>query len=336
MKNPGDVYVSGAFLYPLATNMGRPEATSHFDLSILYGRVGAMRGAQIGSGLVLASRGVTGVQLATVTASGGDVDGASVASAVAVTTGRAKGAQVAVGFAMAGRLRGLQMTSGLSIVRGRAEGVQVGVGANLAGDVVGAQVGGANVAGNVQGLQLGLVNVASDVKGAQLSFVNVGKNVKGAQLALVNIADDVDGAAIGIVSITRRGVHPQVFGSTASYANAGLKFSTKYLYSLVVLGFGTPEVPVGDATPEVGVGLGTTLGLGSRFDVDLDAVYSMVGVRRDDGADGANHTLQARVLPGYVFAQHLRVFAGGGVRIPLLFDRGGLGVGPLATAGVQF
>lgn len=349
-KDPGDVVVSAAFLYPLATNYGRPEATSHADLSVLYGRVGAMRGAQIGSGLVVASRGVTGAQLATATVALGDVDGASIAGGVAVTTGRARGAQVAVGFGYAGSLTGLQMTSGLSLVRSRAEGAQIGVGANVAGDLVGAQVGGANVAADVRGGQLGLANVARDVKGgqlglvnvardvtgAQISLVNIGRNVKGAQLALVNIADDVDGAALGLVSITRRGVHPQVWGSTSSYANAGLKFSAKYLYSILALGYGTPETAFRDGSPEVGLGLGTTLRLPARFDVDLDALYSHVAVKRDDGADGSNHALQVRILPGYVFAEHLRVFAGGGVRVPLLFDRGSLAASPLAIAGVQF
>jgi hypothetical protein len=73
----GEVPVSIGVVYPLATNANRPNVGSNADLSVIYGRVGRVEGAQLGGVVGHASRGVEGVQIGGVgTIADGSVSGA--------------------------------------------------------------------------------------------------------------------------------------------------------------------------------------------------------------------------------------------------------------------
>lgn len=137
--------VTFALAYPLATNLGRPEIRTHFDLSLVLGRVGQVEGAQIGLVGVYASRGLEGVQIATV---------ASV---------------------VRGELRGAQVSVVASVVPGTIVGTQVAGVANVAGSVEGVQIGVVNVARNVHGVQLGVIDIADEVEGQQLGIVSISR-----------------------------------------------------------------------------------------------------------------------------------------------------------------
>lgn len=284
---PGRVPVSVAFAYPIASNHGRPDVASAVDLSLLYGRVGSAN-AQIGSGLVAASRGISGAQLA-----------AGAAYAREVT-----GAQLAAGGTLAGRVLGAQLAAGVAVAR------------------------------DVSGAQLATVNVARDARGAQLGIVNVGRTVRGVQVGVVNLAERAD-AALGLVSITRDGVHPVAWGSSLSHANAGLRFESRLLYTTIAFSVSTLESR-GTSAFGATSALGTNVRLAGALDVDGEVALSQMSVEPDGRPRGSNTALHVRLVPGYRFAERLRLVAGGGIRIPLAMDEGRYAVRPELVVGVQF
>src|SRR5262249_53642128 len=135
----------------------------------------------------------------------------------------------------------VQVGALVNVVRGPLRGAQVGT-VNYAGNAAaGAQVGVVNVAGDDgRGAQIGTVNVARQLAGAQIGVVNVAGHVKGLQLGVVHVADDIDGVPLGVLSFVRHGYnHLAVWGSDTSYSNVGVKFGSRYMYTL--LGVGTTD-----------------------------------------------------------------------------------------------
>jgi hypothetical protein len=116
---------------------------------------------------------------------------------------------------------------------GAVDGIQAGTINQTDDRVTGAQLALlVNEAGSVGGLQAAPLNLSGDVRGVQFGLVNVARKVHGVQLGLVNVADDVSGVPIGLVSVSKDGgVHPVVWGSTASLVNVGMKFATRYTYT---------------------------------------------------------------------------------------------------------
>lgn len=355
-----------AVLYPLATNMGHPNVRTPLDVSLVYGSVGRIGGGQFSLGAAYAARGVTGLQLTTLGASGGDVHGAQVGllgtyshgsleglalgGLAVIAGGNARGAQLAVGAAYAGgQLEGVQAATAIAIAAGGADGAQVAAGATYVdGPMTGVQASalanvatstfsgvqvsaGANVALEpTEGLQLGGVNVGSEVTGAQIGLVNVGRRVKGLQLGLVNIASEVDGAAIGLASISRDSVHPVAWASNLAYTNVGVRFTSKSLYTTLAVGLGTNETKL-DGGLSVTSGIGAHVPLFGRFDLDGELAYTHVSA-----SSKTNQSLAAHAIAGYAFAKRFRLFVGGGPRIPLVFEEGDPAVRPEVVAGALF
>ena len=81
------------------------------------------------------------------------------------------------------------------------------------------------------------------------------------------------------------------------------------------------------------VAAGAHVPIAGGVDLDLETAYSDLDVGSEDEG---NRALHVRALPGYAFAKHLRIFAGGGVRIPVAFDVGSPAVRPEGVVGVQF
>lgn len=266
--------VTVSVVHPLATNAGRPNVTTNTDLSILWGRVGTVEGAQIGGAFVSASRGI---------------DGAQIGGVATIAVGPVRGAQLA---------------------------------------------GAANVAEGVAGAQLAPVNVAGPVDGVQLGVFNVGRKVRGLQVGLVNIAEDVDGGAIGLVSISRDSVHPLAWTSNLQYTNAGVKFTNKYVFTMVGVHYGTHEADFDH------VGLTAAIGghvpLPASFDLEIQGSLTQLATwtTRSKGSD--NTWVAPQIVAGYSVATHFRVFAGGGVRLPVSVELGRDVSRPEALAGVQF
>jgi len=282
------VPASVAVLYPLATNANRPDVTTSFDLSLLYGRAGRIEGLQLGAVVTHASRQVEGAQIGGVAALGSGLSGVQLSGVANVSTKSAAGAQI----------------SGVANV--------------VTGELTGAQIAPVNVAGPASGLQLGVVNV--------------GKKVRGLQLGLVNIADEVDGGAIGLVSISKDSVHPIAWGSNLQYMNAGVKFTTRYLFTTLAAHYGTRE---GDFDA-----VGATLAIGGRvplperFDIEIQGSFTQLMSWSEK--DKYNSWVAPQLATGYSFAKHLRVFAGGGVRLPVSVEIGREVTRPELIAGLQF
>ena len=316
--------VSVALFSPIATNFARPNVTSNVNLSFVYGRVGTVDGVQLGSGFVYASRGVSGVQLgAAATTVSGPMSGAQLGGFGNLATGAGEGAQLggATNIALQG-FDGAQLSGALNLTRGNFDGVQIAGAANIATrDVEGAQLSGA-------------VNVADTIDGAQVGLINVARKVRGAQVGVINIAEEVDGAAVGLISISKNSIHPVVWTSNLQYMNAGVKFSTKYVYTIAAVHYGTLEGEFGN--------IGTTGIIGGRvplplgFDVEIQSAFTYLVPRPTQSTKDGNNWVAPQLIGGYSFAPHLRVFAGGGARLPVSVDLGRDVVRPEVLAGVQF
>jgi hypothetical protein len=320
-RRPRSSSVTAAIFFPLATNFDAPDVHTRLNLNLLYGRVGALEGLQLGGA--------------------NQVDG------------DVSGAQLGFLFNVAGGdVHGMQVASAANLARADVHGFQLGLVANRArGDLEGFQVSAVNTTGgNVDGGQVGVFNGAGgDVRGVQLGLVNVARNVRGMQLGLINVADDVEGIPIGIVSVTKTGgVHPVLWTSSASYVNVGIKFATRYTFTEFS----------GSATDEAGIRMyGPGLALGFRipmsrwgFEGDAWAAYlfggPLYGVSQRDGLrdDMLLTALRARLT--FELHRHFSVFVGaalvGKVRFhqvsPTTADQSGettVGLGPDLNVGVQ-
>ena len=221
---------------------------------------------------------------------------------------------VSVGFlyplATNANLTDVVSNADLSVVYGRVgtiEGLQLGgVAVHAEKEIRGAQVGGViAITGAVSGAQVAPINVAGPVDGAQLGVVNVGRKVRGLQIGVVNISEEAD-AAIGVVSIARDGIHPIAWTSSLQYMNAGVKFSTKYMFTAFAVSYGTLE----EGLDNVGAtaAIGGRIPLPARFDLELQGSYTHLASRQSrDGNQWTAH----HAIAGYSFAKHLRLFAGG-------------------------
>ena len=194
---------NAALFFPLASNMNHPEVYTHFDLNLLYGRIGRLSGLEVG-------------MLSTVS---GDAQGLQASLLGNLVGGQVRAGQFSFVFNRGRSLEGMQV----AFVNRADEAMQ------------GLQLGAINSAGSPStGLQVSALNIAGDFTGLQLGLLNIGRKVKGVQLGLVNIADDVDGVPIGLVSVSRAGgVHPVAWTSNTTYGNIGIKFATRYTYTML-------------------------------------------------------------------------------------------------------
>lgn len=259
--------------------------------------------------------------------------------------GQVRALQFGSGIAHASRgVTGAQLGGLLTIAGGPVRGAQLAGFGNLGlGDARGAVVaGGANVVvGDVEGVELAPVNVANGVDGVQLGIVNVARGkVRGVQLGIVNVAEEVDGVALGFVSVSRNSIHPIVWTSNTSYTNGGVKFTTKYMYTVLAFTFGNPEL---DLEGQVGasVAVGLHLPLPRSLDLETEGAYETVSTTPSFTSPGdtrrdQNNWVHVRGIVGYAFAKHLRPFVGMGARIPADVSVGRDITRAEVSGGVQF
>jgi hypothetical protein len=331
---PPERLANASFFYPLAANYSQPNLRTHLDLNLIYGHIGALDGLELG----------------TINVVDGSVRGAQIALVANIAAARVEGIELALLFNHASStVSGLQIGGAFNRARGYVQGLQATAGANIAeGSVLGGQasVFGFNYAkgavdglqlaplanltvGHVSGLQVAFgLNRAGDVSGAQIGLVNIGRNVRGAQIGLLNFADDVDGVPIGLVSVTRSGgVHPSIWSSNTTYGNFGLKFATRYTYTMLSAGVHQ----TGDALlagPGFTIGGSVPVLPKTSVEIDVQALHLFANTacceryffgaapRAKDWSLG-----KLRALARYAFLPHLSAFAGTGltgrVRYPL-------------------
>jgi hypothetical protein len=220
----------------------------------------------------------------------------------------------------------------------------------------------ANVSGSrLDGFQVAPINVAGDLRGTQIGVVNIGGKVTGSMIGIVNVAEEVEGVPIGIVSITRSGgVHPIVWGGSASSAGGGFKFATDHVYTIIaaqyahahktVHGAGTETpfpIPAGEF---VGGGfyLGGHAPIGrayAEFDLGFSALTATELSLAEDppGLRPYRQLLlepRVRIMGGYSFVDHLSVFAGASFAVRARIVNAGddtlVSTVPELVAGAQF
>jgi hypothetical protein len=328
----GPPTAGASVFYPLATNYGQPTRDMFVQFNLFHGSAGRVEGLQMGLINVAAGR-VRGLQLGHLLLGGANIasDGVS-------------GAQLGVANVIThGDLEGAQLGGAVNWTEQRATGLVLGA-FNRAEKMYGAAIGGANLSGvDGAGLQIGGVNVAGAWDGLQAGLVNIGTRVRGAQVGLINVADDIEGVPVGLISVTRSGgVHPTVWGSTSTLMNVGLRFRTRYTFTMVSASFH----PVDDhwvMGPGFTVGARIPLGTRASFELDGGLTYLNGGaiiLRRASGVKPDYFQTRLRVSVAYEMLPRLTGYLGaGGVLVTMFPDERRdptWSVQPEAFAGVEF
>ena len=333
---PARAPVSLALLYPISTNQN-PDVSTTVQISLLYGRVGSVRGLGINGLASLVGGDVRGIHINGVYSQvGGEVRGLRLTGGANYTKGDARGLQMAgVVNVNRGQVRGLeyaglfnlvgtdmvgfQATSLANLVDGGARGVQLaGFGNAAGGSFDGWQVAaGFNYIGDqLVGLQLSLANVAPRMEGTQIGFANFAKTSSGLQVGALNSADQQRGVPFGMVNLAKNGdVDWITYGSNISGFNTGVRTSIRRFYSMLTAGM--PDVQ-GDVSQTLILtwNYGYAIPAGKKTSIGLDLGFAhYIPEKTDDPSenDRLHFALQARGLLERTLSRKLRGFVGGGV-----------------------
>jgi hypothetical protein len=172
------------------------------------------------------------------------------------------------------------------------------------------------------------------------------------QIGLVNVADDIDGVPIGLVNVKRSGgVRVLAWGGYTSHANVGLKFATRYTYSMLTFGYRREdEVDAFGPGFVFGVHVPVVSDAGVAFDVGGDYLFgARICCYESRTEERVAHTkdrnyYRLRVLPTWQIRPRVALFAGGGVSAEVPFAlysdfRGydqDVELGPDFAAGIEF
>ena len=352
--------VNLSLFYPVSTNR-TPEVTASLRLSLLYGRLAAVRGLDLTAGVSLLDEELRGVQVAGIYSHlKGDFRGLQATGVGNFAQGGGRGLQLAglfnydrgefVGLQSAGLMnfteagfRGLQASSVLNAADGPSRYAQLSVIANTTvGEFLGGQVAGFfNYAGDeITGFQLSTLNYGTTVAGAQVGLVNVAGEAAGAQIGFINLAKRMDGVAVGAVNLAENGaVDGVAFASNLMGINAGVRTVVNGFYSMFTVG-GWDLQGTRDYAYSLTWNYGRAFPLRPGLDLDADlGLVHIIPVTSDDPAenDRLHPALQARALRERRMSPVLSVFAGGGVSVVFseYSSRATSEVEPLFVAGVS-
>jgi hypothetical protein len=235
-------FLNLSFYYPASTNKSLSDSAD-IQLTLLYGRLGSVRGLDLALGVSRLEDSLRGIQLAGLIGTAGkSMKGLQAAGLLCVAGERGEGIQLAglgsvsgeefVGLQSAGlfsvageHLEGIQASGLFSVAGQAATGFQVSGLFSVAGETLkGFQASGLfSVAGeSLEGVQLsGLFNVAGEdsrafqlaglmnvgggtCQGVQIGLFNVAGHLTGVQVGVVNVAGELEGLPIGVVNLTRK------------------------------------------------------------------------------------------------------------------------------------
>jgi hypothetical protein len=277
--------------YPISINR-TPHDSANLNFTLLYGRIGTVKGLDLAIGASALSERLEGLQLAGISGVAGDsASGVQISGLVSVTGDDLKGAQISglinvagntgKAFQIAGgmnitgdHLQGFQASGLFNIVGEELQGAQVTGGFNVVGNsCVGFQAAGLfNVTGeNFKGLQVsGLFNIVGDnligaqigtfnvapyfSRAAQIGIINVSAEMRGFQLGVVNWNGETHGIPVGFVNVSKRDgrIRWISWGSNLSGINSGVKFEVGEVYSIVALGYWNFQKDKGSALSYAG------------------------------------------------------------------------------------
>jgi hypothetical protein len=257
------------------------------SFNLFSGRVGAVKGVEIGTFFNQTERDVQGVQ------TGG----------LANRTNELTGAQVGGLGNAAKTVNGIQL-GGLANICKDVTGVQFGGITNIADSTKGLQLGGiANISKETNGLQfVGITNLNERTKGMQFAGIvnvtersdgfqfagitNISKEVSGAgfagifnrtgtlrgfQFGIVNVIDTVEsGISMAIINIVKKGFYSEWAFSFADYQNVGVsyKMGIQRFYTIFTVGANF----IKDNLWVYGIGFGNRTALNNRFDFQPEIV----------------------------------------------------------------
>ena len=347
--------INVGIMHPLAANASAPELWTHLDLSLILGRVGFVDGVQLGPGAWTMYQ-LRGVQLAAVSVVGARVEGLQLGAAFAYVDGSLEGLQLSgvlgwtsgdlagiqvagVGNQILGDLDGLQLAGGINVTLQQIRGAQLAGLANI-GRVEGLQVGAFNVSAEQLGLQVGAFNVSRTQRGLQLGIINIARNIDGLQIGVVNITDNLDGESIGLIPIPRRGgIHPVLWSSNSLLGHLGVRFASRYAYSLLSVAFHGQDRDDAEGR-EVFYTAGFTIGARVATgvpDLSLSADLGAHRVFREALKFTDNDEIfKLRVMTGYTLAPRLTPFLGAGLYLKVRGDDAlQFRYGPELFAGIE-
>ena len=324
------------FFYPLGTNQD-PDITTNFRLSLIYGRVGSVRGVDLNAGVSIIQRDLSGLQATLLYSQVGgefrgialtglvnyfqsDSRGLQMAGLANVDRGRFAGLQYAALFNYVGDgLSGVQLTSVYNSSHGDGGFLQIAGVANMnEGSFGGVQVGGLNFTGaQLAGAQLGLVNVATQTHGFQGAIVNFADEAHGLQIAPLNIMRRNHGVPVGLINIDEENGSADwvTFGSSLAAINTGVRTTVNRFYSMLTVGSGDLQGDIEEAV-FLTWNYGYAIPLSKAWSIDVDLGFAHIIPESSDDPDlndELHFALQARALAEVRFGRKVAAFAGGGV-----------------------
>lgn len=333
---PNHQAVNFTLYYPVGTNQD-PDVTTNFRLSLIYGRVGAVRGVDLNTGVSIVQRDVQGLQ-ATILYSEvrgrfsglavtglmnrfqDDVTGVQIAGLTNINNGRMTGVQYAPLFNfVGGGLSGVQMATVFNSTKGDGGFLQLaGVANTHEGDFRGLQIGGANfTTSRIAGAQIGVVNMAMEVRGLQAGPISIAGEAHGVQLGALNIARRNEGVPVGLINIDEEagGVDWIIQGSNLAAVSTGVRTTVNNWYSVFSTGYGDQQGDVEDSLfLGWNYGYGFRLGRAWTLGADLGFVHIIPRSQDDPTLNDALHfAVQARLLIEARLGRNEALFAGGGV-----------------------
>jgi hypothetical protein len=289
--SPRHYPVNLSLWYPVSINRTQYDS-ANLNFTLLYGRMGTVKGLDLAIGASALQEGLKGLQIAglagvsgdstsgvqvsgLVSISGDDLKGVQVSGLINIAGETGKGFQIAGGMNITGdHLQGLQASALFNIVGEELQGAQAAAGFNIVGEsCVGFQAGGLfnivgenfkglqasalfNIVGdNLTGAQIGTFNVAPYFSNAaQIGIINVSAEMRGFQLGIVNWNGETHGVPVGLVNVSKKDGHIRWinWGSNLSGLNSGVKFEVGKFYSIVALGYWNFQKDKGSALSYAG------------------------------------------------------------------------------------
>jgi hypothetical protein len=328
--------VNFTLFYPAGTNQD-PDISTNFRLSLIYGRVGAIKGVDLNTGVSIIQRDLRGLQATLLYSQvNGTFGGIAMTGLVNYFQGAGRGIQVAGlsnfdrgffrGVQYAGlfnyagdSFQGAQLSSVFNTNHGDAGFLQLSGIANMNdGDFGGLQLaGGINFAGgSFSGAQVALVNLAVEVHGFQGGLINMGGQAHGIQVAALNLHRQNDGVPVGFINIAEEngGEDWITFGSNLAAINTGLRTTVNRFYSMFTAGYGDLQGDI-EETGFLTWNFGYAAPLGRVWSLNFDLGYVHIMPKKSDDPaqnDKMHWALQGRILAEVRLSPTLAIFGGGG------------------------
>ena len=326
--------VNVSLFHPVSINQS--EDTTLFSLSLLYTRIGAIKGVNLGLGASLIHNGMDGLQVnGGYTWIGEEFNGVNLTGGVNAHGNNVKGFEAA-GLAnlVFGDFYGLQVVGAYNFVLGNFTGSQIAIIFNITGgDVSFFQLGNANLTGGslkglqvggvfnfvgktMRGAQFGPANITSDMNGLQFGGGNFARVSRGLQIGLFNVVQRQEGVPLGLVNVAVENGSLEwiTYGSNFSTINSGIKFNANKFYSIIDVGF-KHVVSRDSKFITVGFHYGYNFSLSQRFKLCPDIGYVQIFEEETEkDKDRKLHfALQGRFIGEYEFSDMFRVYAGFGI-----------------------